>query len=511
MCSALVSMLFAIHPLHVESVAWVSERKDVLSSFFWILTMGSYVHYIKRPTLLRYTSVLFFLVCGLLSKPMVVTLPFVLLLLDYWPLGRLEIAATAFDPFLFRFKIFTEKPAYRLAAEKIPMIMLATASCAVTLEAQRAAGAVVPIEAVDLGHRVANAAVSYVEYIRKMFWPHDLAVMYPYRGVISAWNIATASCVLAGITLVALWQVRLRPYLLVGWLWFLGTLVPVIGIVQVGSQAMADRYTYIPLIGLFIGIAWMVQTVTARNPWLKRSAFMAVLMLCVVCAALTRMQVGTWKNSFTLYQHALEVVPDNPVALNNLGVLCLEAGIPDKAAPFFRKAVDLAPRYPDAWVNLGAAAIRTGNLEEADRCFLEASRIDPHHTNLKMNTGILMLKRGYADEAEREFRHVLALKPLHEAAHHHLGVLLFQQGRLDESSQFLRATIRINPLNAEAYNNLGMVLKKKGKVDEAIMMFRKALDLDPGNPDFERNIRSVRVDDSRKSLSHHKQENPWTS
>jgi len=510
-CSAGVSMLFAIHPLHVESVAWVSERKDVLSGFFWILTMGSYSHYVKRSTILRYSLVLLFFICGLLSKPMAVTLPFALLLLDYWPLRRHAHAATVFDPFLLRFKVFKEKPAFRLAVEKIPMIMLLTASCVVTVLAQKAAGAVVPIEAADLSHRFANAAVSYLEYIRKMFWPYDLGVLYPYRGVIPPWHIGAASSVLAGVSVVAFWQARSRPYLLVGWLWFIGTLVPVIGIVQVGAQAMADRYTYIPLIGLFMGISWMVQTVTARNTWLKRSAFVAVLLLCIGCVSLTRMQVGTWKNSFTLYQHALEVVPENPVALNNLGVLCLEAGILEKAVSFFRKAVDLAPHYQDAWVNMGAAALRTENLDEADRCLLQASRIDVHHTNLRMNIGILMLRRGFPDEAEREFRYVLALNPYHEVAHHRLGALLFHQGRLDESHELLQATIRINPFNAEAYNNLGVVLRKKGKLDEAILMFQKALDLDPGNPHYERNIRSVRFDDGGKSLSNHKRENPWTS
>jgi tetratricopeptide (TPR) repeat protein len=344
-----------------------------------------------------------------------------------------------------------------------------------------------------------------------MFWPYDLGVLYPYRGVIPPWHIGAASSVLAGVSVVAFWQARSRPYLLVGWLWFIGTLVPVIGIVQVGAQAMADRYTYIPLIGLFMGISWMVQTVTARNTWLKRSAFVAVLLLCIGCVSLTRMQVGTWKNSFTLYQHALEVVPENPVALNNLGVLCLEAGILEKAVSFFRKAVDLAPHYQDAWVNMGAAALRTENLDEADRCLLQASRIDVHHTNLRMNIGILMLRRGFPDEAEREFRYVLALNPYHEVAHHRLGALLFHQGRLDESHELLQATIRINPFNAEAYNNLGVVLRKKGKLDEAILMFQKALDLDPGNPHYERNIRSVRFDDGGKSLSNHKRENPWTS
>jgi len=335
--------------------------------------------------------------------------------------------------------------------------------------------------------------------------------MYPYRGVISAWNIATASCVLAGITLVALWQVRLRPYLLVGWLWFLGTLVPVIGIVQVGSQAMADRYTYIPLIGLFMGIAWAGRSVTDRHPRVKKIVIITILVFCVIMAVGARTQVEAWRNSVTLYEHALGVAPENPIVLNNLGVVYLDAGVPDRAAPLFKRAIDIAPHYQDPWINLGVVALRNEDLVEAKRCMIEAYKINPQNANLRLSMGILLIKKGDQGAAEREFRQVLAIDSHNETANHRLGILLFLQGRLDESQKFLQAALRVSPLNAEIYNDIGLVLKQKGNIEEAVMMFQKALYLDPGNPDFERNIRSVRVDDSRNSLSHHKRENPCTS
>ncbi len=509
-CSAIVAMLFAIHPLHVESVAWISERKDVLSGFFWIFTMGCYAHYAQRPSAGRYFLVLAFLVLGLLSKPMVVTLPFALLLLDYWPLRRHGNPATAFDSFLLRFNVFRKRRAFCLAAEKIPMILIVSASCVVTLIAQEKAGAVVSIESIELSDRVSNALASYAAYIRKMLWPLDLAISYPFRDL-SFWETGLATGVLAGISAGAILLVQTSPYLLVGWFWFLGTLVPVIGIVQVGSQSMADRYTYIPLIGLFIGIVWAGQAVTNRYPRVKSSAFVAILILGVILAALSRTQVEAWRNSVTLYEHALRVVPDNSIVMNNLGVVYLDAGVNDRAASLFRKAINLAPHYQDPWINLGVVALRNDDLAEAKRCMIEAYKINPQNANLRLSMGILLFKKGNPDGAEREFRQVLAIDSNHETAKHRLGILLFLQGRLDESEEFLRAALRISPMSAKIYNDLGLVLKEKGNNEEAVLMFQKALDLEPGNPDFERNIRSVRYGDNRESLSHQTRENPWTS
>ena len=510
-CSALVAMLFAIHPLHVESVAWISERKDVLSGFFWILTMGCYTYYVERPTVFRYSLVILFLAFGLMSKPMVVTLPIVLLLIDVWPLRRHGNPTTVFDPFFLRFRSFKGKWFICLAVEKLPMILLILASCVVTLIAQEKAGAVVSIESIELGDRVANAIASYGAYIRKMLWPNDLAISYPFREDLLSWKTGLILVALAGISVGAIIRAHSSPFLLVGWLWFLGTLVPVIGIVQVGSQAMADRYTYIPLIGLFMGIAWAGRSVTDRHPRVKKIVIITILVFCVIMAVGARTQVEAWRNSVTLYEHALGVAPENPIVLNNLGVVYLDAGVPDRAAPLFKRAIDIAPHYQDPWINLGVVALRNEDLVEAKRCMIEAYKINPQNANLRLSMGILLIKKGDLGAAEREFRQVLAIDSHNETANHRLGILLFLQGRLDESQKFLQAALRVSPLNAETYNDIGLVLKQKGNIEEAVMMFQKALYLDPGNPDFERNIRSVRVDDSRNSLSHHKRENPCTS
>jgi len=510
-CSALVAMLFAIHPLHVESVAWISERKDVLSGFFWILTMGCYTYYVERPTVFRYSLVILFLAFGLMSKPMVVTLPIVLLLIDVWPLRRHGNPTTVFDPFFLRFRSFKGKWFICLAVEKLPMILLILASCVVTLIAQEKAGAVVSIESIELGDRVANAIASYGAYIRKMLWPNDLAISYPFREDLLSWKTGLILVALAGISVGAIIRAHSSPFLLVGWLWFLGTLVPVIGIVQVGSQAMADRYTYIPLIGLFMGIAWAGRSVTDRHPRVKKIVIITILVFCVIMAVGARTQVEAWRNSVTLYEHALGVAPENPIVLNNLGVVYLDAGVPDRAAPLFKRAIDIAPHYQDPWINLGVVALRNEDLVEAKRCMIEAYKINPQNANLRLSMGILLIKKGDQGAAEREFRQVLAIDSHNETANHRLGILLFLQGRLDESQKFLQAALRVSPLNAEIYNDIGLVLKQKGNIEEAVMMFQKALYLDPGNPDFERNIRSVRVDDSRNSLSHHKRENPCTS
>ena len=262
--STLVAALFALHPLHVESVAWISERKDVLSGLFWILTMGVYAYYVKRPTIGRYLLVLLSFVLGLLSKPMVVTLPFVLLLLDYWPLGRFAVANTAFDRWVLRSASSGQSAVLRLIIEKVPLLILVVPVCVIAFLAQGSAGALQSLDKLPVLERIANAAVSYLEYIWKMFRPVDLAVLYPHSGMPPAWKIVSAVLLIASISAIAVRKARELPFLLVGWLWYLGTLVPVIGIIQVGSQSMADRYTYLPLVGLFIAVSWGMKSIVER-------------------------------------------------------------------------------------------------------------------------------------------------------------------------------------------------------------------------------------------------------
>ncbi len=324
--STFAAALFAVHPLHVESVAWVAERKDVLSGVFWFLCLAAYASYVKKPTAARYLAVFSSLALGLMSKPMAVTLPFVLILLDYWPLRRFECAVTAFDRLYGAPASGMAASARRLTVEKIPLIVLSTASCLLTLAAQGGGGAVIALEQIPLDVRLANAIVSYVDYLGKTLWPSGLIMFYPHFGMPPVWKTLSCALILAALTVFAVRGARRYPYVLVGWLWYLGTLVPVIGIVQVGSQSMADRYTYIPLVGIFIALAWALRDWAGKGRVLKRALIVLTAASLVGLTVTARDQVWTWRNSDTLFEHALQVVEANPVVHNNLGVACLRHG-----------------------------------------------------------------------------------------------------------------------------------------------------------------------------------------
>ncbi len=377
--SGFVAALFALHPLHVESVAWVSERKDVLSTFFWMLTMWSYAWYVQRPGYVerpgnnRYYLVLLFFFMGLMAKPMLVTLPFVLLLLDYWPLNRFQHGQSG--------GISDSEQrwlALRLIWEKVPLLLLAAASSVMTFLAQQSGGALRSLNVVPLTVRVSNAIVSYVSYIGKMIWPRKLAVLYPHPGMLPGWQVAGACLLLVFISFLAVRNVRRYPYFAVGWFWYVGTLVPVIGLVQVGEQALADRYTYVPLIGLFIIIAWTVPDLLAR--WRYRNAGLATIaaLLLLILMATTRSQVKYWANSTMLFEHALDVTADNHVAHNHLGLLLLKEGRVNEAFIRFSEAVRIKPEYAYAHNNLGLVLKEEGSLEKAICHFREALRINPN-------------------------------------------------------------------------------------------------------------------------------------
>jgi hypothetical protein len=358
--SAFVAALFAVHPLHVESVAWVAERKDVLSTLFLLLTLEAYVSWVRAPSVRRYALVLLAFAAGLMSKPMLVTLPFALLLLDAWPLRRMTDAAAA----------------RRLVVEKIPLFALAAASCVVTFAAQRAEGAVAGFETRPLMDRVVGAPVTYVVYIRKMLAPTDLAAMYAQARPYAAWTGAVAAAALALVTWIAVRQRRARPWFLVGWLWFLGTLVPVIGLVQVGMQSMADRYTYVPLVGLFVVVAWGGAELVDAD---RRRAVAAALATATVvaCAVLARRQVEVWRDGETLWRHAVAVDPDNPAARNFLGSQMCFLERYDEAARQFREMIRLTPDSATAHNNLAFALRARGDLEGAAAEYREALRLKP--------------------------------------------------------------------------------------------------------------------------------------
>ena len=347
--SAMVAGLFALHPLHVESVAWVSERKDVLSTFFWLLTMWAYLVYVKRPSLPRYVPVVLFFVLGLMAKPMLVTLPFVLLLLDYYPLNRLS------------FPLLSEKYKVKgfatLVLEKLPLIILAVLSSVMTYYAQQKGGAVATLDGIPLSLRIANSLVAYISYIGKMIYPAHLACLYPFSKMLPWWKVAAAGLVLVAITVMTFRSARKRPYMIVGWLWYLGTLVPVIGIVQVGSQSMADRYTYVSLIGIFIMIAWGIPELISGIR-LKRTGLpvAAVALLCVLWG-LTWHQAGYWRDSQTLFEHALSVTSENDTMHYDLANAYKNQGRLDQAVPHYLQTLRIKPDHEKAHNNLGSALL----------------------------------------------------------------------------------------------------------------------------------------------------------
>lgn len=452
---AAVAALFALHPLHVESVAWVAERKDVLSTLFWIIAMFAYVRYVRSPGHSRYLFLVLVFALGLMAKPMLVTLPFVFLLLDYWPLRRLSISVSSNNKSL--------KRPWSLIREKIPLLTIAAGSCVVTLLVQRLGPAFQSLEQFPLPNRLANALVSYAKYIEKMIWPQRLAVYYPHpMDNLPIWQIVGAIFLLACITILVVRKAKPHPYLIVGWLWFLGTLVPVIGIVQVGGQAMADRYTYVPLIGLFILIAWGISSLVSR--WPSQKAVVFILTVCVISlmAISTWFQLRYWKNSVVLFEHALKVTSNNQLAHNNLGLALSKAGRIEEAVEHFSKALFITPQYVHAHINLANAFKDQGNLNKAEDHYRKALGFVPDDATAKNNLGIVIAMQGRTDEAVALFSEVLRADPENALAHNNMGIAWAKFGKFDKAIEHFSEALRINPKSASARRNLQQVLTRQG-------------------------------------------------
>jgi hypothetical protein len=373
--SAFVAALFACHPLHVESVAWVSQRKDLLSTFFWILTLGAYVRYVEQPRIRRYVLVLVLFCLGLMAKPMLVTLPFVLLLLDYWPLRRLDLGQGSHHS---TYPNNVRTPVLHLVLEKVPLFGLSAAACVVAYMAQVQGGAVKSSSLFPMGVRVSNALVSYVIYIEKTLWPHDLAVFYPHPGSWPLWQAAGAALLLVAVSTVVIAAVRKAPYLAFGWFWYLGTLVPVIGLVQVGDHAMADRYTYVPLIGLFIMMAWGGRDLVKHWPQYKTALVFSASALIIAAAMSSAQQLKHWQNSVSLFEHTLSVTENNHGARNNLGLALAQEGRFDEAVDQYLEALRIKPNDPRTLSNMGVALANQGKIKQALDHFKEALRINPN-------------------------------------------------------------------------------------------------------------------------------------
>jgi protein O-mannosyl-transferase len=442
--SGMVAALFALHPLHVESVAWVAERKDVLSTMFGFAALWAYACYAQRPSPARYLAVLSLFAAGLMAKPMLVTLPLLMLLLDYWPLARWTNAVW---------------PGRRLLLEKLPLFGLAAASCAITLIAQHAGGAVVSIQRVPIAARVGNAALAYVGYLAKTFAPVGLAPFYPHPLKLHMTASIVAALLLLGISIVFWRAGRRRPYLVVGWLWFLGALVPVIGLVQVGEQSMADRYTYLPLVGIFMLCVWWVADEASRWNVTARMVWVPAVGVLVACGVLTRFQVQHWADTETLFRYALTVTDDNHIAHNNVGIALFTRHDYDGAVRHYREALRIAPSYIEAHGNLGN----------------------------------VFMAQGKFDEAIAEYRIVARANPRDSLVHAQIGKALAIEGKLGEAEECFRETVRLLPSSAAARGDLAKILELEGKLEESIREYRLSLDMRRNQPEVLNNFAWLRA------------------
>ena len=499
--SAFVAGLFALHPLHVESVAWVSERKDVLSTFFWMLTIWAYVCYAQkskgqrpkakveeqtsgvepsslrsdaplsreskadaRQSALAYTLMLIFFALGLLAKPMLVTLPCLLLLLDFWPLGRVSSWA-------------------RLVVEKVPLLALAIASSVITFSAQ---GIAVNGLGLPFSIRLENALVSYFQYIVKMLWPTKLVVLYPFSPQFAIWHLAVAIIVVGCLSFLAVRQVTRRPYLFTGWFWFLGTLGPVIGLVQVGLQSMADRYTYVPLIGLFLIVAWGGYDLAAR--WQLRPgaiALMGVLPI-LACIPVTRVQLGYWKDSVALFEHALRWTSNNYILENDLALALVDRGQIDEARKHLDQALSIHPDYAEALSNLGLVLVAQGKIDEGITSYRKAIGKQPADPELHHNLACALARKGAWDGAIQEFQIAVRLNPEMSQSRADLARALTYQGRLGEAKAQWITLLRLEPENVDAHANLGLVLAAEKDFDAAVDHLKEAARLRPSDSELRR-------------------------
>ena len=448
--SGFVAALFALHPFNVESVAWVAERKSVLSTFFWFLTMWAYIHYSKKPGVKRYSLVALLFALGLMSKPMLVTLPFVLLMMDYWPLRRLRFEQDEGPEEITENYSGKKLEFWHLVWEKFPLILLTTGSSIATVIVQRSGGALQNIEAFSLSARFTNAMVSYLDYLKKAVWPEGLAVFYPHPGnALEVWKGVLCAIALVAISAVAIKFIRKAPYFAFGWFWYLGTLAPVIGVVQVGGQAMADRYAYVPLIGIFIIVAWGVPELLAK--WRHRNKVLVALAGIYIPAlmVMTWSQVSHWKNSITIFKHAISVT--------------------DKVYPNFALA----------HANLGSALSAERKTEDAIFHFTKAIKLEPNFTLAHNNLGNALSDAGKTEEAISHYKLAIKLKPGYAAAHNNLGIALSNSRKIDEAISHYKMAIKFKPNFAQSHYNLGLDLLTAVKVQEAISHFKIAINLKP--------------------------------
>jgi len=442
--SALVAALFALHPLHVESVAWVAERKDVLSTFFGMLTIMAYLGYVRQQRLFNYMFVLLFLCLGLMAKPMLVTFPFILILLDFWPLNRFYYHNAVFQPDAGT-ALKRQRP-LQLILEKIPLLIPVAITAVLTLWSQQSYKGVASLATYPLSVRIANALVSYVHYVVKAFWPLNLAVYYPHPGdTLSMWQILGAMLLVAGVSFCTVRISKRYAYMAVGLFWYLGALVPVIGLIQIGTQAMADRYTYIPMIGIYIIIAWGVFDLVAGWRYKRIVLTVAAGAVFSILMMVAWVQVGYWQNSRTLFRHAVDVTKNNWLAHNSLGVALLNEKKNDEAIFHFKKTLSIKPDDVLAYNNIGSALAEQGELDEAVLYFNKALTVKPDYVTALDNLGKALFYAGNYQEAEFYYKKAIRLKPDYASAHYNLGNLLARQGKIKDAVVHYTRAVNINP------------------------------------------------------------------
>lgn len=527
--SAAVAALFALHPVNVDTVAWVSERKNLLSTSMWLLTMLSYWFYTKKPGALRYISIVFFFILGTLAKPMLVTVPFVLMLLDYWPLKRFSLNRGDKDQKPHKGKQKPQEqgePISRLIWEKVPLVLISLIVVVLSSQSIKHLGAVVSFDAVPMKLRIANAIVSYTRYLAKFIYPIDLTFYHPYPAFVPGWQVAGSAALLGALTYAAVKYFRSHPYGIVGWLWFLGTLVPVLGFIQGGLwPAIAERWAYVPFIGLYIIVSWTSSHLVSRLRFGNIATAAAGILVLGVFSVLTLKQAGCWHDDFTLCRHALKVNPENYVAHNNLGMVYKDEGKIQDAIFHYQEALRISPGNANAMSNLANAFTGAGRMDEAIKLYREALGIDPESADTHFNLGAALEKIGRTDEAARSYQRAFTLNPQLEVSYEVLGNVSMTEGKVDAAIGYYLQAVRQNGKSAitrynlgnayarkgdmeaavksyqdavkldkryaEAYNNMGNALAELKKDDDAIACYKKALEIKPGFEDAGKNLRIV--------------------
>ncbi|MCX7634352.1 MAG: tetratricopeptide repeat protein, partial [Syntrophales bacterium] len=472
--SGMVAALFAVHPLHVESVAWVAERKDVLSGFFWMLTLGFYVRYVSLPSWGRYGGVVLCFVLGLLSKPMVVTLPLVLLLLDYWPLGRFGGVVSGGGVSVMRGRWF-------LLWEKVPLLLLSALASAITIYAQANYRVISSLENLPMMPRLENALRSYFLYVKKMLIPVDLAIFYPYPTVspLNIWQFIVLAALMVALSVTAVVLLKRYPYIAVGWFWYVGTLVPVIGLIQVGAQAMADRYAYLPMIGIYLVLVWLSAEILRKITQRQAVGVVTGVIILSVLVFMTREQLSYWKNAETLFRRAIEVTGPNYVAENNLGLSLLERGRCAEAEAHFLRAIHIQPDFAAAYHNLGVARHCLGQFDAATHAYRMEIRLNPGRHQAYYRLGLALAAQGKHEDAVRAFRSYTAAVADDPGGFAELGTVLTKMGRYDEARDAYKRAMALNGKHPGIINNYAMLLLRMGDEDGAVEQFQRVLQLQP--------------------------------